>query len=603
MGFAGLAAPLLQACGGGDSVAQPPLPTGTYSESAQWMREAILDAIGKSDSAVSVALFAEDSVVWSEAFGYANRETGLRTTVDMRMNIGSVSKTIAALAVMILRDRGKLDLDQPVVELNRNFSMRSPEYARVTVRHLLNHSSGFLGTNYRNLINFVPTWNYWRDTVDVLAQSRLKHEPGDLSVYCNDGFTVLEWLVGSLTSRSYSAFVDAELLKPLGMTSTEFPLQFSPEGTFVHPVYHGQTLPQEFVAAHASGGILSTPADMMKLARLILDRGVFEGRRIVSEGALQDMGVNQAAYTRINPVATSWRWGLGWDCVAQPGLAAAGLLGWKKGGDTAFFHSDFIVLPHARMAAMMTNDSQFSGNRLALLEGMLLRAAKERGLISALPPAMAPVVPPVEVPVPSVSAVTGIYAKEGPPIRVQAESDGTLSLSFWNAKGWATSEQGLRLRTDGWWWADGVTNRSYSFRTVAGHLYLTGRVLAGSRLYWDEGPMAQWLPEARAPLSAAWRSRLNSRWKGENDDPDSYEGKLEPRTGVIGELAERPGYVMWDNAQLLRVINDDEAGVTVEIPALAGRDLVELRMVKEGIEEKLHVGALQFRRDAQETLR
>ena len=603
MGFAGLAAPLLQACGGGDSVAQPPLPTGTYSESAQWMREAILDAIGKSDSAVSVALFAADSVVWSEAFGYANRETGLRTTVDMRMNIGSVSKTIAALAVMILRDRGKLDLDQPVVELNRNFSMRSPEYARVTVRHLLNHSSGFLGTNYRNLINFVPTWNYWRDTVDVLAQSRLKHEPGDLSVYCNDGFTVLEWLVGSLTSRSYSAFVDADLLKPLGMTSTEFPLQFSPEGTFVHPVYHGQTLPQEFVAAHASGGILSTPADMMKLARLILDRGVFEGRRIVSEGALQDMGVNQAAYTRINPVATSWRWGLGWDCVAQPGLAAAGLLGWKKGGDTAFFHSDFIVLPHARMAAMMTNDSQFSGNRLALLEGMLLRAAKERGLISALPPAMAPVVPPVEVPVPSVSAVTGIYAKEGPPIRVQAESDGTLSLSFWNAKGWATSEQGLRLRTDGWWWADGVTNRSYSFRTVAGHLYLTGRVLAGSRLYWDEGPMAQWLPEARAPLSAAWRSRLNSRWKGENDDPDSYEGKLEPRTGVIGELAERPGYVMWDNAQLLRVINDDEAGVTVEIPALAGRDLVELRMVKEGIEEKLHVGALQFRRDAQETLR
>ena len=603
MGFAGLAAPLLQACGGGDSVAQPPLPTSTYSESAQWMREAILDAIGKSDSAVSVALFAEDSVVWSEAFGYANRETGLRTTVDMRMNIGSVSKTIAALAVMILRDRGKLDLDQPVVELNRNFSMRSPEYASVTVRHLLNHSSGFLGTNYRNLINFVPTWNYWQDTVDVLAQSRLKHEPGDLSVYCNDGFTVLEWLVGSLTSRSYSAFVDAELLKPLGMTSTEFPLQFSPEGTFVHPVYHGQTLPQEFVAAHASGGILSTPADMMKLARLILDRGVFEGRRIVSEGALQDMGVNQAAYTRINPVATSWRWGLGWDCVAQPGLAAAGLLGWKKGGDTAFFHSDFIVLPHARMAAMMTNDSQFSGNRLALLEGMLLRAAKERGLISALPPAMAPVVPPVEVPAPGVSAVTGIYAKEGPPIRVQAESDGTLSLSFWNAKGWATSEQGLRLRTDGWWWADGVTNRSYSFRTVAGHLYLTGRVLAGSRLYWDEGPMAQWLPEARAPLSAAWRSRLNSRWKGENDDPDSYEGKLEPRTGVIGELAERPGYVMWDNAQLLRVINDDEAGVTVEIPALAGRDLVELRMVKEGIEEKLHVGALQFRRDAQETLR
>ncbi len=598
MTVAGLAAPLLQACGNGDSGAQPPLPTPTEPESRQWMREAILDARGDSGSAVSVALLADDSVVWREAFGYANRESGLRATVDTRLNIGSVSKTFAALAVMILRDRGLLSLDQPVAELLAAFSMRSPEFNQVTVRQLLNHSSGFPGTNYRNVINFAPIPAYAQDALVGLQQSRLKHDPGELSVYCNDGFTLLELVVSRLTGLSYTDFITRELLEPLGMMLTAFPLAPAAEGSFVHPVYQGQTLPQEMAACHASGSILSTPADMMKLARLILDRGVFEGRRIVSEVALQDMGVDQAAYTRINPAAPSWRWGLGWDCVAQPGMAAAGLLGWKKGGDTVFFHSDFIVLPKIGLAAMMINDNQFTGNRLALLEGLLLRAAQERSLIRALPAPIVPVVPPVAESAPDVSALTGIYAREGPPIQVQAEADGTLSLAFWNTQAWSTSEQGLRPRGDGRWWSDGVTDRSYAFSTVEGHRYLTQRVLAGSRLYWDEQPVAEWLPEALAPLPAAWKNRLNSQWKGDNDDPESYEGKLEHRTGVIGELAERPGYVMWDNAQLLRVINDDEAGMTVKIPALAGRDLVELRMKKEGDEEQLHIGALLFRRNA-----
>ena len=596
---AGLVAPLLQACGGGDSGARATLvsPT-TLTDSVQWMREAILDARSQGDSAVSVALFADDRVVWREAFGHANRESGLRTTADTRLNIGSVSKTFAALAVMILRDRRVLSLDQPITELLPAFSMRSPEYTRVTVRQLLNHSPGFPGCNYRNLINFAPIPGYAQDTLEGLKLSRLKHDPGELSVYCNDGYTLIELLVLELTGLSYAAFIQRELLDPLGMTLTEFPLKPAAEGTFVHPVYQGQTLPQEMVAGHASGSLLSTPADMMKLARLILDGGVFEGRRIVSEGGLHDMGDDQTAYTRFNLATTSFRWGLGWDSVAQPGMAAGGLLAWKKSGDSAFSHSDFIVLPQARLAAMMINDDQFTGNRTALLEGLLLRAAKERGAIHALPPALVPVVPPVVASAPDVSAFTGIYARQSSPVQVQSASDGTLTLRLWAAPKWAMADQGLRLRTDGWWWSDGVPDRCYAFKTMAGHLYLTRRILSGSRLYWDEDPMAQWLPEAGAPLSAAWRDRLDSRWEGINDDPQSFEGKFEPRTGVIDELAERPGYVMWNNAQLLRAIDDNEAGMTVKVPVLAGRDLVELRMVKDGAEEQVHIGTLVFRRKA-----
>jgi CubicO group peptidase (beta-lactamase class C family) len=597
---AGLATPVLQACGGGSSapVAIPPSSASAPApapdpESVQWMRKGILEALGKADTTVSVALFADDRVVWSEAFGDANRETGVRATVDTRLNIGSVAKMVATLTVMILRDRRLLSLDQPLAQLMPAFSMRSPEYTQITVRQLINHSPGFPGSDYRNAFNFAPVPGYAQDTLEGLKVSRLKHDPGELSVYCNDGFTLVELLVPVLTSVSYTDFVQRELLDPLGMRQTEFPLKPAVEGTFVHPVLQGETLPQEMCACHASGSILSTPTDLMKLARLILDGGVFAGRRIVSEVALRDMAGAQAAYTRINLSAPSWNWGLGWDAVAQPGLAAGGLLAWKKGGDTNFFHCDFVVLPQARLAAMMIHDNQFTGDRTALVEGMLLRAAKERGAISALPAAIVPVVPPVAASVPDVSAYMGIYASEAAPIQVLAQPDGTLSIRIWNGKDWDIAAQGLRLRTDGQWWSDGVTNGSYGFSTVLGHRYVTRRELSVSGLYWNDAPAGEWLPEASAPLPAAWRDRLGTNWAGTNDDPASFEGRLAPRTGAMSELAERPGYVMWNNAQLLRVIDDDEAGMTVKVPVLQGRDLIEIRM--EG-EEQLHIGTLVYRR-------
>lgn len=599
---AGFTSPLLHACGGGSSTpASVPSAPISDPDSVKWTRDGILEALSRSDggqSAVSVALFADDRVVWREAYGYANRESGLKTSVDTRLNIGSVSKVFATLAVMILRDRGLLSLEQPLTELLPAFSMRSPEYTQVTVRQLLNHSPGFPGCNYRNVFNFAPIPGYAQDTLEALKLSHLKHDPGELSVYCNDGFTMLELLVAELSGMSYTTFVERELFDPLGMTLSEFPLKPAVEGTFVHPVYEGRTLPQEMVACHASGSILSTPTDLMKLARLFIDGGVFEGRRILSEGALLEMAVDQAAYTRINLPAPSWRWGLGWDCVAQPGMAAGGLLAWKKGGDTEFFHCDFIVLPRARMAAMMVNDNQFVGNRTSLLEGLLLRAAKERAMIAAPPAVLASAVPPLAVTAPDVSAVTGIYASEGPPIQVLAEADGTLTLRFWNGQVWITAERALRLHADGRWWPDGVSDRCFSFDTVQRHRYLSRRALSDNGLYWDEEPKGEWMPQAPVPLPAAWRSRINSRWQGTNDDPESLEGKLKPRIGEISELAGQPDYVMWNNTQLLRVIDDDDAGMVVKIPVLAGRDQVELRTVRSGDEEQLHIGTLVYRRTA-----
>lgn len=603
---AGLTAPLLQACGGGSGAPSVPLVAAstTEPESVQWTREGIREALNRGGtdlSAVSVALFADDRVVWREAFGYANRDTGLRATVDTRFNIGSVAKVFAALAVMILRDQGKLSLEQPVAELLPAFRMLSADYAKVTVRHLISHSSGFPGFNRRNVFNFAPIPGYAQDTLEGLKQSRLKHDPGELTVYCNDGFTMVELLVLELSGLGYPAFVQRELFDPLGMTLTEFPLTPAAEGSFVHPIFENQTLPQEMMAAHATGSAMSTPTDMMKLARMIMDGGVYEGRRIVSERGLRDMAIDQSAMTRINPVSVSpSRYGLGWDTVAQLGLEAGGLRAWGKNGGTAFFSTEFFVLPEARLAALFSGNS-FEYDPRSLAEGLLLRAAVERGAIPSLPAAIASTVPPMASPAPDVSAWVGIYANYDRPMQVLVAGDGSLTLNGWGASGWTVIQAGLRLRTDGRWWSDGITGSCYLFSEVQGRRYLVHRLLPPNRLYWGEVPEGEWLPDLSAQLPDAWKERAGSHWRCINDDPQSIEGKLMPRTGWIGELAARPGYVMWTDeqplrAQLLRVIDDNQAGMTVKVPVNAGRDLVELRMVREGGDEQLHIGTMVFRR-------
>lgn len=232
-------------------------PAPPSLESVRWCREEIRNALsrtGLKTTAVSIALFCGDRVVWREAFGYADREKGLLATTDSRVNIGSVAKLVATLAVMILRDRQQLALDQPLVELLPSFRMLSPQYRQITVRHLVSHASGRPGTNNLNLFNFNPYPGYAQDTLDALAQSHLKHEPGELSVYCNDGFTLIESLVRQLTGLPFADFVQREILSPLGMDLSGYPTAPLPEGTFIHPVYEGRQLPQEMPAALAAGG-------------------------------------------------------------------------------------------------------------------------------------------------------------------------------------------------------------------------------------------------------------------------------------------------------------------------------------------------------------
>ncbi|MBE0557676.1 MAG: beta-lactamase family protein, partial [Proteobacteria bacterium] len=247
---------LLASCG---STASSP----TYDAAIQEGRtaaQAIIDQGGAS--AITMALVDANRIIWSQSFGLADREAGLAPTPSTTFGIGSVSKMFAAVAVMKLVDRGIINLDVPLVTYLPSFRMASAGYENITARMLLNHSSGFPGTDYHNAESYSPMPGYLNQVLQALSTARFKAPPGYMSVYCNDGFTVTEALIQATTGKSYTQFVQEEILTPLGMANTRFTRSAFPAGSYATTYADGVAQPQEFVSVYASGGVHSTANDM-----------------------------------------------------------------------------------------------------------------------------------------------------------------------------------------------------------------------------------------------------------------------------------------------------------------------------------------------------
>ena len=137
--------------------------------------------------------------------------------------LGSVSKIYCAAAIMVLVDRGLVDLDTPVCNYLPRFHMADERYKKITVRMALNHSSGLPGTCIR--------YGFTRETIpqerledcfyDYFAHSKLKAEPGTISVYCNDGFTLAELIVKEVSGLTLAEFVRENILSKIGATRME----------------------------------------------------------------------------------------------------------------------------------------------------------------------------------------------------------------------------------------------------------------------------------------------------------------------------------------------------------------------------------------------
>ena len=559
-------------------------------------------------SAVSVALIDDQRIHWAEAFGSIDQAQGFAPTTETLFCMASCSKVIAAVAVMILVDRRLIELDAPLVRYVTNFRMANGEACRdITVRMLLNHSSGLHGTHFSEVLTVVPVYGYASKLRDALASQRLKHAPGEMAVYCNDGFTMIELVVAAVTGQPYTEFVQKEILTPLGMDHSRFALEPFAPGSFAPGLDSaGRPEPQEYVNVYTSG-LFSTPSDMGRLAMMFLNGGCLSDRRILSPEAVAEMGRDQTTNLPLNPITDHYvHFGLGWDGVRQGGLAAFGVAAWYKGGDADHYHSCFIVAPDERIAAvvMLTNGSDTASVAGVLAERILLNALAERGSIakfSSPPAAVAPFAVPASDE--DLAAIAGIYTSSYGPRRLEPQADRTLTLSTFVNGQWHSAIEGLKLRQDGRFVADLHPETAYRLVVAAGRRYLAVRMPGGLGHYQMELPDSHDLP-TRQPLSARWQARVGQRWLMVNDPYCAFLalGRQPPLFSLV-QVQGLDGYLAASlisaGLELVQVIDpresDDRARMCLKIPIDNGWGLNDLVIEDRDSEEWVIWGSIRYR--------
>jgi len=577
--------------------------SATIVEAGTAVSEAMADC---NASAIAVALVDGNRVILVESRGYADWAAGKTVGAETMFGIGSVSKMFATIAVMKLVEKGSIHLDMPLSTYLKEFSMVSPECRNITVRMLLNHSAGFPGGDMQNGLTDAPFTGFAAQMMESLKYQRLKHAPGYLNVYSNDGFTMVENLVKAVSGLSYPEYVRQEILTPLQMINSSYPDDYLPDGSYAKPHTGGTPQPYTSLNLYATGALYSSAADMGKLIMMLINGGVSGTTPILSPDSIAAMAEDQTQGT-FNPAPTDMvRYGLGWDTVAQPGLKAVGIRGWQKGGsiDGAYglmYRSTMIVAPDANLGVvvMMASNQSSSDRVVKVGERVLLRALVDKGTLAAMPASLTQNPLPVNSPTAEEkSTYCGFYAASSTLYRLSFAADGSLTVESYLENIWTPKYAGFKKRSDGWYAADGDSITALRLLTGSGRKYIDFRKLYGAEHYTTTYLLAQQL-DARDAISAAWQNRMATRWLPVNKTLflSSFLGLNIDHSMLLTSVNGLRGYLFTD-ANVVRDMDPpmDERldGMYLQIPQVSGRDLTDAAMERREESDWLRVGSTLF---------
>jgi CubicO group peptidase (beta-lactamase class C family) len=233
---------------------------------------------------LSIAVSMPGGKIIEKSYGLANVEYNQPVETDSIFEIGSISKTFTAVGIMMLQEEGKLSVNDRITK----YFPQYPGWNGITLKHLLQHTSGV-----KDVTEVEPfksnQWKDWtpQDVVAGIAGEPLDFEPGQKAKYSNTGCIILGLVIEKITGISYGDFLTVKIMKPLGMAHTTLgsnsdliPKRVS---GYAYAVGLKNAEYASLLLPYASGGILSTPSDLIKLAK------VFRGEALLREKSIREM--------------------------------------------------------------------------------------------------------------------------------------------------------------------------------------------------------------------------------------------------------------------------------------------------------------------------
>ena len=333
-------------------------------------------------------VYSDGKTVQSQAYGYRDLARSEPMRTDSIFRIYSMTKTATTVAVLMLVEEGRLNLDDPVEKFLPEFAdmqvfaggsadapQLRPAKHKLTLHQLLTHTAGFAtgGAGHEEATKLLGRADLHgsanlAEFSRRLSQVPLAVEPGTRFSYDGTQLEVLARVVEVASGQRFDAFLQQRLFDPLGMIDTGFSVPTGKRGRIVDITVMGAegklrlddgpsaVDPGAMLNPYPSGagGLYSTAADFMRLCRMLLDGGSLEGVSILGRKTVEQMRVNHLTF--LDPPVTQFSdaegFGLGGSVLLDPArkgrLGSVGQFGWSGAASTYF-----SIDPQERMISIL----------------------------------------------------------------------------------------------------------------------------------------------------------------------------------------------------------------------------------------------------------
>src|SRR2546430_368832 len=306
-----------------------------------------------------------------QTYGYRDVEKKLPMERDTICRVYSMSKIITSVGTLILFEEGRFNLDDPVskhlpelkdMKVMTGGTADAPQLEPlkrpITVKHLLTHTSGFVydfdgSDELHKLYQRADLWSGpgLSNFIAKVGKLPLKHQPGDAYTYAINT-DVLGALIERASGKTFGAFLEERIFRPLGMKDTGFDVppekmnrvaktyKHGPDGKFVEAEPLVNTWPEAGRGIESGGaGIFSTAGDYARFAQMLLNGGTLDGRRILGRKTVGLMTANHMVTLPNNQAATRQKgFGLGVEVTTDLGQlsipSSMGQFGWDGAATT-----------------------------------------------------------------------------------------------------------------------------------------------------------------------------------------------------------------------------------------------------------------------------
>ena len=333
-------------------VAKPKIPQPPDSVQNVAELDAYLEKLVDSGSppGLSMVIVKNDSIVYSKGFGWADGPHKIKATPQTVYHWWSITKIPTAIAILQLQEQGKLQLDDAISKYLPFFKVKYPsdKSSTITIRHLLNHSSGIPDAGGLKFAKWIhhdgePALDQTAFIEKVFPDyATLAFEPGEDTAYTNIGYMLLGAIIEKVSAQNYRDYIRQNILEPLEMTQTDFVYTSNmeaneaagshPSFTFMAPMLrimmgsfiretsnNSLWLERVYTDQEPPSALIGSVTDASRLVRAYLNKGILNSDRILSEESI-DLMTNDSHVAEANDQGLFFfRRGIGWHVFKEKG--------------------------------------------------------------------------------------------------------------------------------------------------------------------------------------------------------------------------------------------------------------------------------------------